>query len=120
MQYEALRKKYKNHAVSCARLLRLTKRAASGELSPDRLMLCNLAISSISSDIDRDESLFNQLEKAGDPAWRKMSRELDAALAESTDPNHNPIGMGQMVKKFVGTMSLLILGTWMIDGLRKK
>jgi hypothetical protein len=120
MNYEMLRNRYKKHIVAVARLNKLEDKAKAGALSPDRLAACNNEIARLSAKNKCDEELFTSLEKIRDPAWLKLGRELDAALKEYSDDSHDPISMGQMFKKFFGTMSILILGTWMIDSWRKK
>ena len=120
MNYKELRKKFKDHSMAVGRYYRLKEKAATGRLSQERQAACDAEIARLSADIDSDEVLFNQLEAAKNPAWRKLSRELDTAMAELADPKHDPLSVGPMFKKFIGTMSLLIVGTWIIDGLRKK
>jgi hypothetical protein len=120
MKYEQLRKMYKNHVASVVRLRRLEAKAESGKLPPERLTDCKREIKRLSSETDSEIEFFTGLDRAKDPAWRKMSRELDTALEEYSDPNHKPLSIIQMGGKFVKTLSLLIIGTWMIDSWRRK
>jgi hypothetical protein len=120
MEYEKLRSMYKVHLCSLVRLRELEDKAKSGKLSPERLRDCNYTITSLISKTDSEIEFFTRLEMANDPAWRKMSRELDTTLEEYSDPNHKPLSIIQMGSKFIKTLSLLIVGTWMIDSWRRK
>jgi len=119
MKYEELRRRYIQHHKIATRLGDLQEKAESGRLSPNRLSECRQEIDRLRVRLVEDEKLFTHLHEKGDPAWRKLSRELDAALGEyqSTD---NPLSIRSAAKKFIGAMSVLILGTWIIDGLRRR
>jgi len=116
MEYEELRKKYQSCQKSAARMGDLQGRADNGGLSPERLVACRQEIARLTEELGAYEHLFALLEDAGDPAWLKLSRELDAALNEYQEPAN----LRKMAKDFIGTISILILGTWIVDGLRKK
>ena len=119
MRYEELRRRYIRCQETATRLGDLQEKAKSGKLSSGRLSECHQEIGQLRSKLAEDEKLFTYLHETDDPAWRKLSRELDAALNEyqSTD---DPLSLRRIAKKFIGTMSALILGTWIIDGLRRR
>jgi hypothetical protein len=120
MKYEQLRKMYKSHVASIVRLGRLEAKAKSGKLSPERLIDCQHEIVRLSAETDREIEFFTGLDRAKDPVWRKMSRELDTALEEHSNPNYHPLSIIQMGGKFIKTLSALIIGTWMIDSWRRR
>jgi len=119
MKYEELRQRYIQCQKIATRLGDLQEKANSGKLSPVRLSECQQEISRLQVKLAKDEKFFTHLHEVDDPAWRKLSRELDTALKEyqSTD---DPLSIRHIAKKFIGTMSALILGTWIIDGLRRR
>jgi hypothetical protein len=120
MRYEVLRKKYQECHKTIARIADLKDKANSGKLSPERLTACRQEIMRLTAEVADHERLFANLLNTNDPAWRKLSRELDTALNEYQAPVVNSMSLRRMAKSFIGTISLLILGTWIIDGLRKK
>jgi hypothetical protein len=119
MRYEELRRRYIQCQKNATRVGDLKEKAANGKLSAPRLADCRQEIDRLGAELAEDEKLFTHLHEAGDPAWQKLSGELDTALKEyqSTD---DPLSLRQITKKFIGTMSVLILGTWIIDGLRRR
>ena len=121
MGYEELRKQYIEYLSMGARLGRLKRRAKAGGLSPDRLAACKQEIDRLDKESSRLSAEFQALEDAGDPAWTKLSRELDFAMTEYTKHgDEEPVGFLSQAKRVVGAVSLLILGTWMIDSWRRK
>ncbi|MFA5767245.1 MAG: hypothetical protein WC919_04950 [Candidatus Paceibacterota bacterium] len=119
MRYEELRRRYIRCQETATRLGDLKEKAASGNLSAARLADCRQEISRLDAELAENEKLFTHLHEIDDPAWRKLSRELDAALKEYQSAD-DPLSLRRIAKKFISTMSVLILGTWIIDGLRRR
>lgn len=119
MEYEELRKKYKENAVLALRRRRLESRVENGGLSLDRLLACQQEIIRLDKEVKSNNAFFINLGNIGDPAWLKIERELDMTMEEFANP-HEHRSVFQIVRKVLGTVSMLIIGTWIIDSLRKK
>ena len=121
MKYEVLRKQFKEYLAICVRRSRLMAKAEDGKLTPERLVACNQEIDRLTQECKRRGAIFKKLEDDGDPAWGKLTRELNLAVKEFTEAQINPHPtMLQKAKKVVGMVSLLIVGTWAIDSWRKR
>jgi hypothetical protein len=119
MKYEELRSQYKEHLAIVAKMGRLKTRAQSGGLSPERLAACKEEIARLSAIASHNQEFFTHLEKTKDPIWRKMSGELNTALEEYKNNKHDQMSIFQMVKKLIGVVAILILGTQLIDSWRR-
>lgn len=117
MKYEQLRQRYIDYTSVTARRNDLKSRINSGELPSFRLAACESEIARLSKEIDGYEVFFTHLEKIGDPAWIKITKELDI---EFENDSRTSVSFWQIVKKLIGTVSMLIVGMWAIDRLRRK
>lgn len=117
MKYKQLRQRYIDYLSVTTECRDLKSRVRNGELSSARLTACESEIARLSKEIDDYEAFFTHLEKIGDPVWIKMAKELDM---EFENDNPSPISFWQIMKKFIGTVSMLIIGMWVIDRLRRK
>jgi hypothetical protein len=119
MGYEELRKKYQEHISTVIRLKKLNGRAKSGELLPDRLLLCNKEIARLGAETKQGDAFFTHLEEINDPNWRKITRELNTTLEGYVHPDAK-VDVLHGIMKGIGIISTLIIGTWAIDSWRKK
>jgi len=117
MKYEELRTRFIQCQKAAARLGDLEEKA--NELSPERAVQCQQEIDRLHRQLAEDGKLFTRLHEAKDPAWSKMTRELDTAM-EEYQSDSDPLSIRHAAKTFVGTMCALIIGSWIIDGLRRR
>ena len=125
MNYEELRRKFERHIGMARRRRRLMKQTESGELSPGEIAACDQEIAELGRKGSQFAAEFDKLQNAGDFAALKLQRELEADpsiskqielwVRDEIDAEEKPISLLQKARSFVGTISLLILGTQMID-----
>lgn len=98
MNYELLRHKFIEHIKLCITLA-------------DR-KINKKEIRSTKRRIALGKKLFTHLNSIKDPAWIKLSRELDLAARESSGYKFNAVST---FKNVFGTISMLLIGTWAIN-----
>ena len=120
MRYKDLRLLYEEYLKINRRRFRLVREVKRGRLPRGELAAYEQEIVKLKHRASIIEEKLKQLEREGDPAFAKLMREVKAAMRDAENDNGESASFFQKIRKFVGTVSILILGTWMIDSWRRK
>ena len=121
MLYEELRRQFEEHVQLAQKRRRLIRKADSGKLSPGELADCDQKISELTRKCSQFKAMLARLTKEDDQSLAKLNREFQASMDDrAAQGNEEPTSTLQKARSFIGTMSLLVLGTWMIDSWRRK
>lgn len=120
MRYEELRGLYDEYLSFNRRRFRLVRELNRGGLPAGKVAAYEQEALGLKHRDSVIEEKLNQLEREGDRAFAKLMREVKAAMRDAENDNGESVSMLQWIRGFVGTVSMLILGTWMIDSWRKK
>jgi len=125
MNYEESRKRFERHIGMARHRRRLIKQTNSGELSPSESAACDQEIAELSRKGSQFIAEFDKLQEAGDFAALKLAREIEADplfseriqlwVRDEFEAEEKPTTLFQKIRSFAGTISLLILGTQMVD-----
>jgi hypothetical protein len=120
MRYEELRRLYEEYLKINRRRHRLGRELRRGKVPPGDLAAYEQEVFNLKHRASTIEERLKQLEREGDPAFAKLMREVKAAMRDAENDNGDWVSFFQKIRRFVGTVSILILGTWMIDSWRRK
>ena len=121
MRYEELRQYVEEHMKLARRRMRLIQEAESGRLSPGELADYGKEIAVLGRKCSKFKAELTRLRQTGDFAMSKLEREFDAAIDErNAKGNRRPTTTFQKIRTYIGSMSLLILGTQMINSWQRR
>jgi hypothetical protein len=120
MRYEQLRRLYEEYLKLNRRRFRSAREIKRGRLPAGELARYEQECVNLKQRSAVIAGQLKELERKGDPAFAKLMREVYAAMRDAENDNGESTGFLQKIRGLVGTVSLLILGTWMIDAWRRK